>query len=109
MESTLLAISAIFMVGALYVLLPVAAEMYAALRGARTVRCADGGVQTEIGLDARRAAIQALFGVPRLEVARCGRWPERRDCARGCLHEVDLITATKATSLVPAVRDRGEL
>ena len=81
-------IAAIVALGAVYVLLPVAAHAYQSLLGPRMVTCPETLQRTSIELDAKRGALTSTFGEARLSVARCARWPEHRDCDQHCLKEV---------------------
>jgi hypothetical protein len=75
------------MLGVVYVLLPVAADTYRALRGSKTVTCPETLQRTTIELDAKRAALTSAFGDARLKVAKCARWPEHQDCDQECLKQ----------------------
>jgi hypothetical protein len=68
-----------------FVLLPVAAATYAWLRSPRRLRCPELARDTAVAVEARHGAWTSLLGLTHLRVARCARWPERGDCAQGCL------------------------
>lgn len=85
MSQPWIVLAAIVAVGVLYVLLPVVAGVYRRYRAPRALRCPETGETAEVGVDARRAALGAAFGEPRLRVARCSRWPERHGCDEACL------------------------
>lgn len=74
--------------GAVYVLLPVAADAYDRFRGIRPVQCPETGEETPVRVDAGRAARSALFGHPRLCVKDCGNWPGRIGCAQRCVEQI---------------------
>ena len=80
-------IAAIVALGAVYVLLPVAAGTYRRMRGPRTVMCPETLQATAIELDAKRAALRSAFGDVKPKVAKCARWPEHQDCDQECLEE----------------------
>ena len=69
---TLLAILALAMV---YVLVPIAAGVFARYRRARTLRCPEGGLLAQVQMDARHAALTAVTGAPELRVSDCSLWP----------------------------------
>ena len=54
--------------------------------GTRTVTCPDNRDQVMVYLNAKKAA-NALFGPRKIEIAGCSRWPEKGDCAQGCVPE----------------------
>jgi hypothetical protein len=79
----------IAVIAAGYVLLPVAYDAWVRFRGGRQVRCPETGEEAEIGLDARRAALSAMFGHPDTRVQHCSRWPARRGCQQGCVSAIE--------------------
>lgn len=81
-STTLIAILAI---GILFVVLPVAADVYFRFRDRRTVICPETGRAADVSLDAWHAAATALPGPPRLHVIECTRWPKRAGCAEKCV------------------------
>ena len=68
-----------------------AASVYFKFRGPRLVRCPESaetaGVEVEV--DAKRAAISGVVGIPALRVNSCSRWPERRDCGQDCIAQIE--------------------
>jgi hypothetical protein len=80
-------IAAIVALGAVYVLVPVAAHTYRRLLGPKTVTCPETLRRTRIELDARHGALTSTFGDAKLKVAKCARWPDHRDCDQNCLEE----------------------
>jgi hypothetical protein len=79
------------------------ARRYAQLRGTRVVRCPETNESVGVEVDAGRAALGAAFGTARFELTDCTRWPERRDCGRECLGQieaapVDCLVRTKLTA-----------
>ena len=79
---TLIAIAA---VAVFYVLVPVAAEVFARYRRRRTVRCPETGTEAKVQVDAVLAALTAVPGPPDLRVEDCSFWPGRKDCAQTCM------------------------
>ncbi len=67
----------------------VVARRYLQLRGSRAVRCPETNETVGVEVDAGRAALTAAFGTPRFELTDCSRWPERRDCGRECLAQIE--------------------
>ncbi len=74
--------------GALYVLLPVARDVYNRFKRLRLVRCPETDRETSIQVDAARAARTALVGRPKLKVRDCARWPARKGCGERCLSQL---------------------
>ncbi len=63
-------------------------KTYRRLRGQRLVTCPENHQPAAVSLAARAAAREAIVGQPHLHLAECSRWPERRDCAQGCLEQI---------------------
>jgi hypothetical protein len=87
MQSPFILISAILALGLVYVMLPVATEAYRRYRSAKMLSCPDTGKYVKVALDARRAALTAVFGPAKLCVTQCTLWPERRTCRQACLRD----------------------
>lgn len=87
MNAPLTAFAVLAAIGLLYVAAPIVTSVFFRMRSKRTVRCPETGLTTEIEIDARRAALTAVPGPPRVRVAGCALWPERRGCAEACLRE----------------------
>jgi hypothetical protein len=85
MSSPVLVILAILGLGGVFVLLPVALSSFFEHRGSKTVLCPETGGPATIEVDAGRATRGAIFGLVRLSVERCSRWPQRSGCAQGCV------------------------
>ncbi|MBI3025440.1 MAG: hypothetical protein HYY66_07185 [Candidatus Tectomicrobia bacterium] len=83
----LLLILSIAAAGAVYVLIPVAADAFGRFRSRRQVECPETGRVTSIQVDAELAARTAIFGGPRLRVSDCRDWPARQGCGRKCLEK----------------------
>lgn len=58
-------------------------------RGPRVVTCPENQSSAAVRVDAGRAALTAAGGVPDVRLSGCSRWPERADCGRGCLRQVE--------------------
>jgi hypothetical protein len=68
-------------------------------RGTRLVSCPETNAATAVTVNAAQAAVTAPFGVPRLRVKDCLRWPDRACCEQACLWQVraaprDTLTST---------------
>jgi len=89
MQGPWILLAAIVAVGILYVVVPVAMDVFARYRGGRSLTCPETGAEVRIELDARHAALTAVPGPPRLRVADCTLWPGRGDCLQGCIRRVE--------------------
>ncbi len=85
MSGPWMALAAIAAIALLYVMVPVATEVFFRYRGRHTVRCPETGTDAEVEIDAAHAALTAVPGPPRLRIAACSFWPERGDCAQRCM------------------------
>jgi hypothetical protein len=65
------------------------ARQYTRLRGTRAVRCPENNDTVSVEVDTGRAALTGAFGRTRFELTDCSRWPERRDCGRQCLAQIE--------------------
>ncbi len=61
---------------------------YFRLRGTRVVTCPADQSQAAVEVDARKAATGAVFGSTAFALTACSHWPERHDCGRQCLSEI---------------------
>ena len=62
---------------------------YVQLRGTRVVSCPETNDAVAVEIDTGRAALTGAFGKAQLDLTSCSRWPERRDCGRECLAEIE--------------------
>ncbi|HUK86927.1 MAG TPA: hypothetical protein VLT85_04625 [Terriglobales bacterium] len=62
---------------------------YRRYRGVHSLECPETQAAVQIVLQARDAAIRSLHR-PRLRVAECSRWPERRGCGQECTRQAAL-------------------
>jgi hypothetical protein len=85
MTTPLITIAAILVLGAFFVLIPVASDSYRRFRRRRVVTCPETKTIVEILIDAPHAAWSSLVGNPRLRIKNCTRWPRREGCAQDCL------------------------
>jgi len=85
METALITIAAITLLGIFYVTLPIFIDYFRRYRRKRVVRCPETGDAAEVDLDATRAALSSLFGKPILKVKNCTLWPWKRGCSQGCM------------------------
>jgi hypothetical protein len=58
-------------------------------KGDRVIVCPETGTAEVVRVDARRAAITELVGPHELRLESCTRWPERDDCGRACLAQIE--------------------
>jgi hypothetical protein len=89
MEASMTLITAIVVLAFAYVAIPVALAAYRRYRGVRRVECPATGTPAEIEIDALTAAVSAAAGPPLVDVTRCTHWPEREDCGRECLAQIE--------------------
>lgn len=75
--------------GTVVYLLLTAALAWARARGTRLVTCPETGKPAAVALASFRTGLRAPFGLAPAELARCSRWPEKADCGRDCLTEVE--------------------
>ena len=75
-------------------------QAFATYRGTRVMACPETGQPVAIDLQARRAALAALFKRPDLRVQECSRWPERAGCDEACVHEIE---AAPSAHRVPTI------
>jgi hypothetical protein len=58
-------------------------------RGKLAITCPENYAAAGVNLDARHAAATALRGDPELRLSQCSRWPEKADCGRDCLFQIE--------------------
>jgi len=58
-------------------------------RGTMLVTCPETIRPEAVTVDWRHAASTGLVGAPELRLRDCTRWPERQDCAQGCLLQIE--------------------
>jgi hypothetical protein len=90
MSSPWIVLAGIAVIGAGYVLLPVAYDAWRRFRGTRPVRCPETGAPAEVDLDARGAAVAAMFRHPTPRVEHCSEWPGREGCQQGCVSPAEV-------------------
>jgi len=56
--------------------------------GKMLVTCPETQETVSVKVAAGRAAAAALVGEEHVELSRCTRWPERKDCDQACLSEI---------------------
>jgi hypothetical protein len=62
-------------------------------RGERMIACPENHQPAGVSLDVRHAAFTALRGDPKLRLSDCSRWPEKADCGRDCLFQIERAPA----------------
>lgn len=74
-------------------LILVAASMYFRTywkyRGARVITCPETKAAAGVEVDARHAAATMLHGAAEIRLAKCTRWPEKKDCGQECLSQIE--------------------
>jgi hypothetical protein len=88
MSMPLVTVAVILVIGAIYVLLPLALGAYLRFRKPREVICPEINAAALVRFDARYAAATAALGATDLRLVGCARWPERGDCDRRCASQV---------------------
>ena len=58
---------------------------YRRAKGWQAVTCPESGQPALIALDPRNAALMHVIGNPPGKIQSCSHWPEREQCAQGCL------------------------
>jgi hypothetical protein len=58
-------------------------------RGRRVIACPENHEPAGVALDVKHAALTALHGDAKLRLTQCSRWPEREDCGRDCLFQIE--------------------
>ncbi len=58
--------------------------------GTRLVTCPETEQWAVVEPNARQAALSSLFGIPKIRLDDCSRWPERHDCPQDCVWQIDL-------------------
>ncbi len=58
-------------------------------RGRRVITCPENQRPAGVTVDAQHAAATAFGGRPELRLATCSRWPEKSDCGRECLSQIE--------------------
>jgi hypothetical protein len=101
------------LVGTSILLLPLALwgrEIYRQYSGSRLVSCPENQRPSVVGIDARHAMATGIDGSPDLRLCECTRWPERSNCAQGCLPQalraqapVEVKVRTKQIYHLPVV------
>lgn len=79
----------VLVVALLYVVLPIAATRFFAIKGRRVITCPETRTLEGVEVDAWRAALSAALGGSALRLANCSRWPQRADCGQECLAEIE--------------------
>ena len=80
-------ITAIVVIGLFYVVLPFTYDVYSRFRYRKVVKCPETHGLAEVKLNARWAALTAIFRKPVLRVENCSLWPRKEGCAESCVRE----------------------
>lgn len=86
MSTQLLIVLFIALVVAAYVIIAVAA--YVRMRGTRIVICPETERAAAVSVDASHAALGAMRERADVRLETCSRWPERKNCAQGCVAQI---------------------
>ncbi len=62
---------------------------YFRLRGERVVTCPADQTKAAVDISAGKAAAGAAFGSPTFSLTACSHWPERKDCGRQCVSQIE--------------------
>ena len=103
MSDPWIVLAGIVVVAVGYVLLPVAYDAFLRFRGTRAVRCPETGARAEVDLDARGAALTAMFRPPTPRVQSCSHWPEREGCQQGCVSPAGTAETAEPAAAHPRV------
>jgi hypothetical protein len=87
MKTPLILIAATIAVGLFYIVLPFTLDVYRRFRYRKVVTCPDIHGLAEVRLNARWAALTAVFNKPALRVKSCTLWPRKKGCAEGCVKD----------------------
>ncbi len=74
--------------GVLYLIFRFAGHAYFKFRGKRVITCPENKEFAAVDVDAKHAAITAVFGKPELRLKDCSCWPERENCGQECLRQI---------------------
>jgi hypothetical protein len=85
MNRILLLVVGVTVLGAVYIVAPVAADSYRRFRRRKLVVCPDAGKIAELELNSTAATLLSALGKQWVRVKRCSLWPRQRDCAQKCL------------------------
>ena len=58
-------------------------------RGQRVITCPETNQPQTVEVDAGHAALAAFGASPEIRLKSCTRWPERQDCGRECLGQIE--------------------
>lgn len=89
MNTVILILGAVVLVGALFVVIPSMMSAYLRFRGRRVITCPERLTPEGVEIDTARATLSAIAGSPRLRLSDCSRWPERSRCGQQCLAEIE--------------------
>lgn len=84
MSATWMILVAMLGLAAIYVVLPIMADAFLRYRATRVVHCPEENRNARVLVDAPRAALTSVFGLPSLRIDRCSFWPDRAGCTQRC-------------------------
>jgi hypothetical protein len=87
MNGPLLIILVIVATGLLFVVAPVAIDIYVRYRNGKVLSCPESHGAAEVTLNSHGAALAAAFGKRVLRVKSCSLWPKKKGCAEKCINE----------------------
>ena len=82
-------LTAVPLLGSISVALGFGMRAYVKFRGTRLVTCPETGDPAAVDVDARHVAFAAALLKRSLRLKRCSQWPERQDCVRECLGQIE--------------------
>jgi hypothetical protein len=63
---------------------------YRKYKGPMVVVCPETQHDVGVEVDAGRATLAEVAGISDIDLTSCTRWPDRNDCGRECLQQIDL-------------------
>jgi hypothetical protein len=82
-------------------------QAYAVYEGMHACACPFDGTPAMVRLRAWHAALNVLRSRPSLQVVECSRWPERANCNRACVAEVEGNCRIMAQFYADLARETG--
>jgi hypothetical protein len=83
----LMLIAGIVAFGLLFVLAPIAIDVYRQYRHRKVITCPESNGLAEVNLNAGFAALGAAIGRPVIRVKSCSLWPKKKGCDEKCVME----------------------
>lgn len=90
MATAIYLIIGLIVLGVFYFVWRIGIKTYRKFRGKMLVTCPETHQTAGVAVDAKHAAITALYSEPDLRLRECTRWPERQNCGQECLAQIEL-------------------